>query len=206
MPLLLRHCVAALVALSVTFGLFYFMQYLISMGMDRGADIKKGRVIEFVRLKRDTDLMTRKRELPKKEKPPEPPPPPELQMSQANAPDADTMAIAAPSLDAGVDLGGGPNLGVGASDSDSVPLVRVPPQYPIRASERGIEGWVVLQFTITETGTVRNPSVVDSKPKRIFDRSAIQAIRKWKYRPRVIDGVAVERTEEVKLTFDLDET
>lgn len=204
MPLLLRHFVAALLALTVTFGLFYFMQFLISMGMDRGADIRKGRVIEFVRLKRDTDLMTRKRELPKKEKPPEPPPPPELQMSQTDAPNADTMAIASPSLDAGLDLGG-PNLGMGASDSDSVPLVRVPPQYPIRASERGIEGWVVLKFTITETGTVRNPVVVAAKPKRIFDRAAIQALRKWKYRPRVIDGVAVERVEEVKLTFDLDE-
>ena len=86
MPLLLRHIVAALVALSITFGLFYFMQYLISMGMDRGADVQKGRVIEFVRLKRDSELMTRKRELPKKEKPPEPPPPPDLQMSQADAP------------------------------------------------------------------------------------------------------------------------
>ena len=204
MPLLLRHFVAALLALTVTFGLFYFMQYLISMGMDRGADITKGRVIEFVRLKRDTDLMTRKRELPKKDKPPEPPPPPELQMSQTDAPNADTMAIAAPSLDAGLDLGG-PNMGVGASDSDSVPLVRVPPQYPIRASERGIEGWVVLKFTITETGTARNPVVVAAKPKRIFDRAAIQALRKWKYRPRVIDGVAVERVEEVKLSFDLDE-
>ena len=75
MPLFLRHFVAALVALSVTFGLFYFMQYLISMGMDRAADIQKGRVIEFVRLKRDSELMTRKRQLPKKEKPPEPPPP-----------------------------------------------------------------------------------------------------------------------------------
>jgi protein TonB len=181
------------------------MQYLISMGMDRGADVSKGRVIEFVRLKRDSELMTRKRELPEKEKPPEPPPPPDLQMSQTDAPDANTMAIAAPSLDASVDLGGGPNLGAGASDSDSVPLVRVPPQYPIRASERGIEGWVVLEFVITETGTVRNPVVLDAKPKRIFDRSAIQALKKWKYRPRVIDGTAVERTEQVKLTFDLDD-
>ena len=205
MPLLIRHVAAALLALTVTFGLFYFMQFLISMGMDRAANVTKGRVIEFVRLKRDTDLLTRKRELPEKEKPPEPPPPPELQMSKTDAPDADSMAIAAPSLNAGIDLGGGPNLGVGASDSDSVPLVRVPPQYPIRASERGIEGWVVLRFTITESGTVRNPQVLDSKPKRIFDRAAVQALRKWKYRPRVIDGVAVARVEEVKLTFDLDD-
>ena len=199
-----RHSIAALLALSITFGLFYLMQYLISMGSDRGANIRKGQVIEFVRLKRDTAAQTRKRQLPKKEKPPEPPPPPELQMSQNDAPDANSMAIAAPDLSAGPDLGSGPNLGA-PSDSDSVPLVRVPPQYPIRAAERGIEGWGVLQFTITATGTVENPTVLDAQPKRIFDRAAIRALKKWKYRPRVVDGVAISRVEEVRLTFDLDD-
>ena len=180
-----RQGIAALLALGITFGLFYLMQYLISMGSERGADIRKGQVIEFVRLKRDTSTQTRKRELPKKEKPPEPPPPPELQMSQNDAPDANSMAIAAPDLSAGPDLGSGPNLGA-PSDSDSVPLVRVPPQYPIRAAERGIEGWVVLSFTITATGTVENPRVLDAQPKRIFDRAAIRALKKWKYRPLVV--------------------
>jgi len=199
-----RQGIAALLALGITFGLFYLMQYLISMGSERGADIRKGQVIEFVRLKRDTATQTRKRELPKKEKPPEPPPPPELQMSQNDAPDANSMAIAAPDLSAGPDLGSGPNLGA-PSDSDSVPLVRVPPQYPIRAAERGIEGWVVLSFTITATGTVENPRVLDAQPKRIFDRAAIRALKKWKYRPRVVDGTAISRVEEVRLTFDLDD-
>ena len=199
-----RHSIAALLALAITFGLFYLMQYLISMGSERGANVRKGQVIEFVRLKRDTAAQTRKRELPKKEKPPEPPPPPELQMSQNDAPDANSMAIAAPDLSAGPDLGSGPNLGA-PSDSDSVPLVRVPPQYPIRAAERGIEGWVVLRFTITATGTVDNPVVLDAQPKRIFDRAAIRSIKKWKYRPRIVDGVAIQRVEEVRLTFDLDD-
>ncbi|HIG00356.1 MAG TPA: energy transducer TonB [Myxococcales bacterium] len=199
-----RLGIAALLALGITFGLFYLMQFLISMGNDRGADIKKGQVIEFVRLKRDTATQTRKRELPKKEKPPEPPPPPELQMSQTDAPDANAMAIFAPDLSAGPDLGSGPSLGA-PSDSDSVPLVRVPPQYPIRAAERGIEGWVVLSFTITAIGTVENPTVIDAQPKRIFDRAAIRALKKWKYRPRIVDGVATSRVEEVKLSFDLDD-
>jgi len=199
-----RHGIAALLALGITFGLFYLMQFLISMGSERGANIRKGQVIEFVRLKRDTATQTRKRELPKKEKPPEPPPPPELQMSQTDAPDANSMAIAAPDLSAGPDLGSGPNMGA-PSDSDSVPLVRVPPQYPIRAAERGIEGWVVLRFTITATGTVENPEVIDSNPKRIFDRAAKRALKKWKYRPRIVDGVAIDRVEEVKLSFDLDD-
>lgn len=199
-----RHGIAALLALGITFGLFYLMQYLISMGSERGADIRKGQTIDFVRLKRDEATQIRKRELPKKEKPPEPPPPPDLKMSQTDAPDADAMAIAAPDLSAGPDLGSGLNMGA-PSDSDSVPLVRVPPQYPIRAAERGIEGWVVLRFTITATGSVVSPIVMDSQPKRIFDRAAIRALKKWKYRPRVVDGVAVDRVEEVRLTFDLDD-
>ena len=203
---LARIGIAALVALGITFGLFFLMQYLISMGANRGTEIIKGPVIEFVRLRRDSETQTRKRELPKKEKPPEPPPPPDLQMSDPTAPDADSMAIAAPNIDVNPNISGGIDVGAGASDSDSVPLVRVPPQYPVRASERGIEGWVVLRFTITATGTVRDPVVLDAKPKRIFDRAAIRAIKKWKYRPRVVDGVAVERTEEVKLDFVLEDT
>ncbi|MDE0885127.1 MAG: energy transducer TonB [Myxococcota bacterium] len=202
--MVVRHGIAALLALGITFGLFYLMQYLISMGSERGADIRKGQVIEFVRLKRDSATQTRKRELPKKEQPPEPPPPPKLQMSKTDAPDPNAMAIAAPDLSAGPDLGSGPSLGA-PSDSDSVPLVRVPPQYPIRAAERGIEGWVVLRFTITATGTVENPEVIDAKPKRIFDRAAIRALKKWKYRPRIVDGQSIARTEEVKLSFDLDD-
>ena len=202
--MVVRHGIAALLALGITFGLFYLMQYLISMGSERGANITKGQVIEFVRLKRDEASQIRKRELPKKEKPPEPPPPPELKMSKTDAPDADAMAIAAPDLSAGPDLGSGPNLGA-PSDSDSVPLVRVPPQYPIRAAERGIEGWVVLRFTITAIGTVENPTVLDAQPKRIFDRAAIRALKKWKYRPRIVDGVPIERIEEVRLTFDLED-
>jgi protein TonB len=52
---------------------------------------------------------------------------------------------------------------------------------------------------------VRDPIVLDSQPKRIFDRAATRALKKWKYRPRVVDGTAVERVEEIQLTFDLDD-
>ncbi len=202
---LVRTGLAALIALGITFGLFFFMQFLISMSENRGASINKGPVIEFVRLKRDSEIQTRKRELPKKEKPPEPPPPPDLQMSQTDAPTADSLAIAAPAIDINPDVGGGFDIGGGSSDSDSVPIVRVPPQYPMRAQERGIEGWVVVEFTITAAGTVRDPRVIQADPPRIFDRSAIRAVKKFKYRPRVVDGVAVERTETYRFTFSLDD-
>jgi protein TonB len=203
-PSLFRHATAALAALTITFGLFYFMQFLISMGSGQGANINKGNVIEFVRLKRDSDLQLRKRELPKKEKPPEQPPPPELQMSAPDAADANVMAIAAPDLGINPDVGG-MNLGAAPSDTDTVPLVRVPPQYPVRASERGIEGWVVVEFTIATNGTVKDPFVVDSQPARIFDRAALRAVQKWKYKPKIVDGSPVERSGiQVKFPFELE--
>jgi protein TonB len=204
MPTLIRHAAAALAALTITFGLFYLMQFLITMGAERGAKITKGNVIEFVRLKRDTDLQLRKRELPKKEKPPEQPPPPELQLSAPDAADANVMAIAAPDLGINPDVGG-MNLGAAPSDTDIVPLVRVPPQYPVRASERGIEGWVIVEFTIAPNGTVKDAVVVDSEPARIFDRAALRAVQKWKYKPKIVDGSPVERTGiQIKFPFELE--
>ena len=201
---LLRTAVASLVALGITFALFWVMQFLISRSEGKANKLDKGPSIEFVRLRRDTETETRKRELPKKEKPPEAPPPPELRMARADAPAANALAIGAPSVDVKPDMRGGLSLGSGASDSDSVPIVRVQPQYPMRAAERGIEGWVLVEFTITSAGTVRDVVVRDAEPPRIFDRAAIQAVEKWKFRPRVVDGVAVERVERTKLTFELE--
>jgi len=78
-------------------------------------------------------------------------------------------------------------------DGDVLPIVKVPPQYPRRASQRGIEGWVLLEFTVTETGAVLNPIVIDANPPGIFNRSAIRMINKWKYKPLIKKSKAVQR-------------
>ena len=70
----------------------------------------------------------------------------------------------------------------------------------------GTEGWVEVEFTITEVGTVKDPKVIDAKPPRIFNREAIRAILKWKFKPRVVDGVAVERRATQIIDFNLDES
>jgi protein TonB len=205
--MILRHAVALIVAAGITFGLFFTMQLLISMGAGEMSDIGSGNVIEFVRLKRQSDLQLRKRQLPEKKKPPKPPPPPALELSTPDGPDQGEMAFAAPSVDIDVNLGSGIGMASGSGDADTVPLVRVPPQYPIRASERGIEGYVDLRFTIAANGTVKDPVVLRAKPKGIFNRSAIKAIRKWKYKPKIENGEAVERPGiEIRLSFDLDES
>ena len=198
-----RHLLAGVLAFGVTFGLFYLMQALISMA---DADLDEGGrapLVEFIRLRKDSRLETKKREIPEKKLPEKPPPLPDMDFAPSTS-----AATEVGALDFGIgelDIEGGANLGAAASDSDVVPVVRVNPQYPIRAAERGIEGWVEVEFTITPSGTVKDAVVIASHPGRIFDREALRAISKWKYNPKIEDGKPVERRGvKVRLRFELE--
>ena len=196
-----RHLTAAVLAIGVTFGLFYLMQALI-LGKDMKLGEAGGTMIDFVRLKKESELETKKRKMPDKKEPEEPPPPPDLSMARTNKPSQE-MGDMAFAIDVDVDMGGA-DFAIAASDTDVVPIVRVTPQYPLRASERGIEGWVEVEFTIGKLGTVKNPNVINSHPSSIFDRAALKAIRKWKYNPKIEDGEPVERSGiKVRLKFNL---
>jgi protein TonB len=199
-----RHLVAAGIAVCVTAALFFLMQTLISMSGSGLGEARHGGAIEFVRLKRDSELELKKRKLPDKAPPKEqPPPPPDLNLSPASAESTGVLALAV-GIDFDVDMTGGPNIGAAATDSDIIPIVRVNPQYPMRAAERGIEGWVEVEFTISAAGTVKDPFVTASYPGKIFNREALRAIRKWKYNPKIEEGTAVERHGvRVRLKFEL---
>ena len=80
-----------------------------------------------------------------------------------------------------------------SESADIVPIKRVAPKYPNRAVNRGIQGWVCLEFTITETGTVRDPHVINSAPGGYFEDAALQAIAQWLYDPKIVGGEAVEK-------------
>ena len=90
---------------------------------------------------------------------------------------------------------GGPVFGSFSAyqDTGAIPIVRVPPQYPKRAQQRGIMGWVVVEFTVTQSGAVSNPIVLDASPPGVFNRSALRAISRWKFKPKIQNGKAVER-------------
>jgi TonB family protein len=93
----------------------------------------------------------------------------------------------------------------GAAESSYEPIVRVPPAYPARALSRGLEGHVDLEFTVTAAGTVAEPKVVASTSS-VFDRAAVQAVLKYKYKPRVVDGKAVETPGvRTRVVFEIDE-
>ena len=86
-----------------------------------------------------------------------------------------------------------------------MPIVRITPQYPREALLHGIEGWVRVEFTINPDGSVRDPIVVNSQPARIFDRPAIQAVLRWKFKPRFVDGEAIARRAVQVIDFRLEE-
>jgi len=87
-----------------------------------------------------------------------------------------------------------------------IPIVIIQPTYPRQAALAGTEGWVRVEFTITTSGTVTDARVVDAQPPQLFDREAIRAIRRWKFRPRVVDGVVVERRATQLIDFRLEDS
>ena len=80
---------------------------------------------------------------------------------------------------------------------------RVAPKYPKRALRRKQKGWVKVQFIITASGKVKSPFVVSSKPSGVFDKEALKAIRRWKFKARVVNGQAVAQKAVQTIKFKL---
>jgi protein TonB len=131
-----------------------------------------------------------------------------MQISKVDQPIQPMPQMNMPNLD--VPLVGGEGMFIGnfqqvdpTAEGDIIPVVMIRPVYPREAMVDGIEGWVKIEFTITAIGTVKDPQVVDAEPARIFNREAIRAILKSKFKPRVIDGVAVDRRASLIIDFAL---
>ncbi len=199
----MRVWAAGLLAVAVTFVLFRLMGALVSMDATAETQSIAGRPVEFQQVRRESPLRTKKRRLPEKPETPRPSPLPGAPAAPVAMPDLGPVdvGVAAP----GLGSLGGPGFGAALSDMDVVPLVRVPPEYPLRAARMGIGGWVLLEFTVTATGSVTDVVVLDSEPPRTFDRVARRAVSRFKYRPRVEDGRPVER-RGVRIVIDFDPT
>ena len=78
--------------------------------------------------------------------------------------------------------------GTGSGEGDLLPIMRVAPEYPQRAAMQGTEGWVIVEFIVDELGRVLKPRVVDAHPTGVFDRAALKAVLRYKYKPRVLNG------------------
>jgi len=184
----------------MTFIAFAFMQYLIS-GEQR-APIKLGDdiTVEIFQAPEDKQTTHIKRIPP----PPTPKVPPKAppRVTPSNEP-ITAISTAPPIIIDG--FGNDMKQTLTRPTGDASPIVRINPKYPTSAARDGIEGWVQLSFNISPTGEVIDATVVNSEPKRIFDREALRAIKRWKYRPKVIEGVAQLQTgQTVQLDFKLD--
>ena len=100
---------------------------------------------------------------------------------------------AAAAVDTSMSLDTGGGFSMASADGDAVPMVRVPPQYPERALQLGIEGRVLIEFTISRSGAVKNAKVIAAEPSSIFNKAAIKAVEQWKYNPKIVNGQAVEQ-------------
>jgi len=179
--------------------LFWVMWALVSVPVDV-AEMRQATRVEFTRMRQDSEAQKKQQEKPQPDKPPPVPEVPQLDFSKGSV--ENNVAQLTPTVDASSAMS--KMKMTAGSDRDIVPLVRINPDYPPRALSRGIQGWVIVQFTISATGTVKDQIVVDSSNK-IFDDAALKAIGRWRYNPKVEEGVAVERKGvQTKLVFQLE--
>lgn len=201
----IRFPVALALAFVVTVGLFGFMRALTSTKGEHGEATAVTK-IEFVRLRRETDIEEKKREKVERAKPEQAPVTPTMAVAKD---EGINLALDVQALAAGLGAeygsaggGGGDGTGMGGlgfsaglADRGVLPLVRVDPQYPPQAQRRKLEGWVQVRFTISTAGSVKDAVVVKSSHE-MFERNALQAVNKWKYQPQMRAGKPAEAPDQ----------
>jgi protein TonB len=169
------------------------------------------KVIDFVQPHKETLVPEIKKELPPEPKPKEEPPKSTVQSvsEEASPIESEPLNIEMPNL-----LSGGMQLSKGAPkllqpikvakmDSVLTPMVQIKPLYPSRAKRMGIEGYVKVQLEVDETGLVNSIEILESSPEGVFDKSTKRAVKKWKFRPKTVDGRAVSQTGTLTIKFNL---
>jgi periplasmic protein TonB len=198
-----------LLAMACALGLFSLMYAVIHVGGHGVQKTETLQTIDFVRLRRDSQVESLERRKPPPPPPKPPPPPSKMRVETANVQGAGS-GFAMPNVNLSANVGGGAFLGqmgsgggAGLFDGDIIPLQRIPPQYPRDAARSGITGWVQLEVLVNPDGTVRSARVLDAKPKGLFEAAAVQAVLRWKFKPKVVNGQPVQQKGAQKIEFNL---
>lgn len=180
-----------ILAAGVTFGLFFFMQNLISGGAELDQRVNVVKLVDAtmpeieLRVFQEIDRPEPIASIDEQQ--------PEPKVKRIGLETGPSLNIdrASANIDLGLDFS---NASIAATDGDYLPLVAIAPQYPERARARDIEGWCLVSFTVDGQGNVAEDSVVvlDSEPPVIFDRSSIRAAVRFRFQPRIRDGVGVD--------------
>lgn len=202
---MLRLLIALPVALAMALGLFTFMAWMVDAGHQRVPEEKQLLAFDMVMVEQEREARRRQRVVP--EKPDTPEPPPEA-VPTASQTATTTAAPTMPNLALDTAVSGlainVPKFSDFGSNQQAMPLYRVEPRYPARAMKKGAEGYVVISFTIDQQGRPTDIKVTEAKPRRLFEREAIRALRKWKYQPKVVEGKAIAQVgQTVRLEFKI---
>ena len=180
-----------LCAAGLTLGIFWGMNALINPDGELMLEESSQPTISITRKPRDETTKQRTTTLPPPPEKAPPPPPPALATTPAviNGGGAG-YKIEIPSLG---------KLEISNTDRRAIPIIKFPPEYPQRELMRNVEGFVLLQFTITVAGTVENIEVLNADPPGAFETAASRALSRWKYQPKMVDGnpVAQPKMQEV---------
>lgn len=129
-----------------------------------------------------------------------PPPPPQIERQRAEQPSEGLATVMGAIPDFEAPQLNSDSVNFSVSDRDAQPLVRIEPQYPMRAAERGVEGSCWVRFDVTPDGTPTNIDIFRCDSS-LFERASIRAVERWRYNPKVQDGVPVAR-RGVETRFD----
>ena len=195
-----RIIVSVLLALPVVVGLFMVMHSLIDRDF-KNPEVSNQKIADLVQPDEEIQLETNSKKPEKVEDPEEPPP--EIDMARIDL-DMDTnVDNIAP--DAAIDISISTS-GMSSGDGEYLPIVKVAPIYPRRAQTRGISGYCIVEYTVTTSGAIRDPVAVDCQPSGVFEKASVKASTKFKYKPRVVDGEAIEVAGvQNKFTYELEQ-
>ena len=195
----IRIVLGGALAIPVAIGLFYIMQSLVDRDYEQ-EETKSRKIADIV--VPDKVIETNLKEVkPEKVEEPEEPPP-ELEPLDFDT-DVEMNAVnMAPKADVSLKLS---SSGMSSGDGEYLPIVKVAPIYPRRAQTRGITGYCIVEYTVTKSGSIRDPQAVDCQPQGIFERASVKAAEKFKYKPRVVDGEPIEVAGvQNKFTYELE--
>ena len=197
---IVRALFGALVAIPVAFGLFFLMQSLIDIEYQQ-EDVKNRKIADIVVPEREIEVNTKVVKPEKVEDPEEPPP--ELQPLELDFDTDLDVANIAPNAGVQVQIS---STGMASGDGEYLPIVKVAPIYPRRAQTRGITGYCIVEYTVTKSGSIRDPIPVDCQPSGVFESASVKAAEKFKYKPRVVDGEPIEVAGvQNKFTYELEQ-
>ncbi len=188
-----------LTAVLVNVLMFTVIEWMVGLNRIRLTDTTDIEIANFIRMTERSREVRSRRDPKAPEKPPR-----EMQQDLERLSRASQMggltglSVDLPDIDVDVDLGGNIHIA-----RELTPLVRIPPEYPMAARAKAIEGYVLLRFTVTESGSVADPEVLRSDPPGVFDRAARRAVLKWKYQPQLVDGRPVSVKTYTRLRFEL---